>query len=110
MRYRFFLLYVLFNRIFLILIVSNKNSAILDVHPEVNCGPETKILPMILKFIKDAQKNKAFIKDLENAHLNISKVDEATASFINYILKNDDNLVQTRQCCKDPDILYYMSN
>ena len=65
---------------------------------------------LMLKFIKDAEMNKAFIKDLEHSHLNLKKVDEATVAFINHILNTDNNLLQTRQCCKDPDILYYMSN
>ncbi len=81
----------------------------MDVHPDVNCGPETKILPMILRFIQDVQKNKAFIDDLKNAHLNLSKIDEAIGLFINHVLENENASKIKRPCGKDPDILYYMS-
>lgn len=81
--------------------------AILDVHPMVSCGPETKILPIFLKSMVKYHTNKRSLYELERAHLNISTVDSATALFVYYILKN--HIANTeRLCAKDPEILYHI--
>ena len=81
--------------------------AILDVHPEVSCGPETKIIPTVTKFIRDFENDGRNIIDLSEAKLNLSTIDSALALFIYHIM---DNHIKSAKhpCAKDPDILYYM--
>ena len=62
----------------------NDKRAILDVHSDVNCGLETKILPLILEFINTTKVNRNFLTDIQNAHLNIDKIDEAFGLFIDH--------------------------
>ena len=81
--------------------------AILDVHPAVSCGPETIILPPLLKFIKTQRMNRKFIKDFAQAGFNISLIETSTALFIYEIMEG--HLRRAKHlCAKDPDILYYM--
>ena len=90
--------------------------AILDVHPNVNCGPETKVLPKLLEFIKRMKNEKSFAVDIENSLINFEKIDEAANLFINHILKHSNNYTyiknrpDSKLCTKDPNILYYIGN
>ena len=79
--------------------------AILDVHPNVSCGPETKILPAITKFIRDYTKLRKY--ELKEAGINVSTIDSALSMFLYHILENHIRNAE-RLCAKDPDILYYM--
>jgi protein-tyrosine sulfotransferase len=77
--------------------------SILDVSDEINCGPETIILPQFLDFI---QKFKS---------INQETMNKASSLFINEILveksKNMFKLNKTLRlyCDKDPDILFFMN-
>ena len=79
--------------------------AILDVHPNVSCGPETKILPTITKFIKDYTKLKRY--ELKEAGIEVSTIDSALSMFVYHVMENHIRKSE-RLCAKDPDILYYM--
>ena len=81
--------------------------AILDVHPNVSCGPETKILPTITRFIRDYNKNPNFRNDLEQAGIQTSTVDSALSFFIYHIMENHIRSAK-HLCAKDPDIVYYI--
>lgn len=81
--------------------------ALLDVHESVSCGPETKILPALLRFLTEFKASNANKEDLENAFFKNNTIDSALGLFVYHILrehiKNTDRL-----CAKDPDILYFM--
>ena len=44
--------------------------AILDVHPNISCGPETKIIPALAKFVQDFANDARNVIDLSEAQLN----------------------------------------
>jgi len=81
--------------------------AILDVHPNVSCGPETKIIPTILKYIKDYKSNSDAMKAFREAGFKNETLDSATSLFVYYILENHIRNAK-HLCAKDPDVLYYM--
>ena len=80
--------------------------AILDVHPLVSCGPETKIIPEILQFIKEYKLKKA--RELLNSGFDDFILDSATSFFIYYLMENHIRNTK-RLCAKDPDILYHIN-
>jgi protein-tyrosine sulfotransferase len=81
--------------------------AMLDVHPDVSCGPETIILPPLLSFIKKHVESPRFIQNFGHAGFNLSALNVATALFVYNIMEKHIKNVD-RLCAKDPDILYYM--
>ena len=81
--------------------------AMLDVHPDVSCGPETIILPPLLSFIKKHVESPRFIQNFGHAGFNMSALNTATALFVYNIMEKHIKSVE-RLCAKDPDILYYM--
>ena len=64
--------------------------AILDVHPDIRCGPESFIIPYFLKYISSLNTD-----ELEEA------VNLASAAFI-YKLIDKKNVIVPRMCLKDP--------
>ena len=81
--------------------------AILDVHEDISCGPETKVVPTLLKFIADYKKKHVLMKELVKAGFSNSTVDSATSIFIYYVLEN--HIRHTKHlCAKDPDIVYHI--
>ena len=80
--------------------------AILDVHPSVSCGPETKIIPPLLSMIKK-YKTGTFMNEFNKLGYKNVSIDSATALFIYHIMENHIRTAE-RLCAKDPDILYYM--
>ena len=81
----------------------------LDVHPNIQCGPETKIIPSFLVFLRNYQSHGKVLEDLREAGIEKSLIDDAAANFIHHILKNRKLRFSTRICLKDPDILYHMN-
>ena len=81
--------------------------AILDVHPDISCGPETKVIPAIIRFISDYLSAINTIKDLDGSGIKIKTINSALGLFIHHILENHIRSAE-RLCAKDPDILYYM--
>jgi protein-tyrosine sulfotransferase len=94
--------------------------AILDVHPAISCGPETKVLPTFLSYLNKFIANRGVQRDLFEAGVETHTIGEAASSFIYYVLKyrkannvsssglHDKLKPQERLCCKDPDILHYV--
>lgn len=82
--------------------------AILDVHPNIRCGPETKIIPRMLNFLNTYLKPMGVRHDLNEAGIDQSLIEEATSSFIYQIVDKRQNSKNERACLKDPDILYHM--
>ncbi len=88
--------------------------AILDVHPNIYCGAESKILPSMLSFITGYLSKRNVIADLAAANISTRLIDDSLLSFIYHILngrvnhKNSGKNV-TRLCVKDPNILLYAS-
>lgn len=81
--------------------------AILDVHSAVSCGPETIIIPPLLKFIKNNKMDQNFMKNFAHAGFNLSLIETSTALFIYQIMEG--HLKHTKHlCAKDPDVLYHM--
>lgn len=80
--------------------------AILDVHPNIKCGPETKILPSFVDFVA-TWKTKVSEAELRMAGLEKNMVDNAITDFVQNIMLNR-GLKSTRKCAKDPDIIKHM--
>ncbi|RNA43352.1 hypothetical protein BpHYR1_027322 [Brachionus plicatilis] len=76
--------------------------SILDMHPQVKCGPETKFIQLILDFILNLQKNKKISKFIRAAGISNQILDDSIALAIyNVMLRN----IQTdvgRLCNKEP--------
>jgi hypothetical protein len=51
-----------------------------------------------LEFIKKVTNNKVFISDLQNAHLDIKKIDFATKIFISHLIKNENGALENVLC------------
>ena len=80
--------------------------AILDVHPSVSCGPETKIIHPLLRIIRNYKKE-PHLGNFSSLGYENKSLDSATSLFIYHILENHIRNAE-RLCAKDPDILYYM--
>ena len=81
--------------------------AILDVHPSVSCGPETKIIPAVLKYIKDFKSRQSEMKAFKEAGFKNDTLDSALSLFVYFIMENHIRKSE-RLCAKDPDVLKYM--
>ncbi|CAF0938426.1 unnamed protein product [Brachionus calyciflorus] len=79
--------------------------AILDVHDDVNCGPETKIIPQFLEFYKKFFEKQ--FDSLKKAKIKIKTTELAAGKFIYKIMKDISNNSKLL-CTKDPNILYHM--
>ena len=79
--------------------------SILDAHPDVLCGTETKIIPSFLGWMIEWQKQwrstPALIKELYDAGLSSSTQDTAASQFIKVIMENRFRKAK-RFCAKDP--------
>lgn len=62
---------------------------VLDTHPEINCGDETKIVELMLTFIEKTTANEYFMKFMASAGTKNATIDRATALFIYYVLENN---------------------
>lgn len=79
----------------------------LDAHPEVRCGEETRVLPRIISMRSKWGKAGKEHERLQEAGLNDKKLDEATKAFVNYIILNHGEDAP-HLCNKDPLLLNYM--
>ena len=81
--------------------------AILDVHPSISCGPETKIIPTLLAVIAKHLNDTHFKQTFANASFKTMSIHSSTALFIYHILEN--HILNTKHLCeKDPNILSFM--
>ncbi|RMZ96675.1 hypothetical protein BpHYR1_042664 [Brachionus plicatilis] len=78
----------------------------LDTHPSIQCGPETKIIPRFAAFMKTYQGK--LLDDLREAGIDKPLINEAAVKFIHHILRNRALRTSKRLCLKDPDILNHM--
>ncbi|KAL7677965.1 hypothetical protein ACOME3_004194 [Neoechinorhynchus agilis] len=80
--------------------------AILDAHPLVRCGEETRILPRITAFMEMSEREQRRYRE---AKLSRDLLDNAFASFILQIITRPDKNTNknTRFCDKDPFMLKY---
>jgi protein-tyrosine sulfotransferase len=81
--------------------------AIIGSHPDVACGPETKIIPELLEFIQNKLHSRAFIADLSHAGITEKILDMATANFIHTLIELQNGKA-TFQCAKDPNNVKFM--
>ena len=79
----------------------------LDVHESIYCGPETKVIPTMVNFIKKFNNNKSNEEALKSSGLGQNTLNLALTSFIYSLLENRGHKVP-RLCSKDPEILYHM--
>ena len=75
--------------------------AMLDAHPEVRCGEETRVVPRILQMGARWMKSTKESMRLEEAGLNGAVLDSAISSFILDIIAKHGEPA-TRLCNKDP--------
>jgi protein-tyrosine sulfotransferase len=81
--------------------------ALLDVHDDILCGPETKILPEILKFAFEYKLTPKNMRDIMDAGLSEKKLDDALSLYV-YSIMNEHVRPAERLCAKDPNILIHM--
>jgi protein-tyrosine sulfotransferase len=75
--------------------------AMLDAHPEVRCGQETRVIPRILNFLANWLSSEKEHKRLEEAGVSKSVLEIAVAQFCLAIIINHGNAAP-RLCNKDP--------
>jgi protein-tyrosine sulfotransferase len=71
---------------------------ILDAHPDVNCGPESRIIPDLLEVFKRFEYDEAKNETLDNA----------LSSFIHHLLSTRTTK-SSRLCAKDPSVVYFIN-
>lgn len=83
--------------------------AMLDAHPDVRCGEETRVVPRILAMRNRWDRSDREHKRLVEAGMEEKLLDKATRAFINTIILGHGSLVQFL-CNKDPLVLNYMND
>lgn len=89
--------------------------SILDVHPKVNCGPETKITHLALRFLYDLfEKDKSSLTFMKNAGISNETVKKSFGMLIYYVMLSNVRSKQVERICdKEPSnreyIVYYKS-
>ena len=82
--------------------------AILDAHPDMGCGPETKIIQGITSFVKRFAGDTEKQDIVENAGFSFSNLNNALSLFIHHALETRE-LKSNRKCVKDPDIVFFIN-
>jgi hypothetical protein len=82
--------------------------AILGAHHSVSCGPETKIIPDLLKFHLAYTSNEANLEELDHAGLDKTKLNNALRIYL-FSLMNEHVRPAERLCAKDPETLHFMN-
>lgn len=79
--------------------------AILDSHPDVRCGTETKIIPGLLNWMGQWQKfwmsNNALMKEFNDIGFKNNTLNNAVGQFIKVVIENHGRPAK-RYCTKDP--------
>lgn len=81
--------------------------AMLDAHPEVYCGEETRVIPRILAMRNRWDHSEKEHQRLEEAGINGDLLDRATRGFISEIILKH-GMSSKYLCNKDPLVLNYM--
>ena len=79
----------------------------LDAHPEIRCGEETRVIPRIISMRSRWSKAEKEHQRLEAAGLNDDTLDQATRAFVSEIILNHGAPAKYL-CNKDPLVLNYM--
>lgn len=74
---------------------------LLDAHPDIRCGKETRIVPNILEFRAHQTRNAILNKRLEEAGVKSNVIDHAVKQFILEIIVRHGKPAP-RLCNKDP--------
>lgn len=82
--------------------------AMLDAHPAVRCGEETRIIPRIIYMRNQWTNSKKENERLQNAGMTDEIIDSAVASFILEVIVKHGKLAPNL-CNKDPLVLRYSS-
>ncbi len=82
--------------------------AMLDAHPDIRCGEETRVLPRIMSMRSKWSKSPKESGRLAAAGLGEAVLDQATKLFIDHIIKNHGEPAP-HLCNKDPLLLNYMT-
>lgn len=82
--------------------------AILDAHPNIRCGPETKLIPLILQWHQYLIQSKSIMAQINDSAIDISILDRAIGIFIKEIIYGNGKLSK-RLCDKDPNIAKHIS-
>jgi protein-tyrosine sulfotransferase len=80
--------------------------SILDAHPKVSCGEETRIIPKFIDFSKNNFKNDPEQKRMEEAGITSEIVDAASSAYIYEIIKRH-SFNSPVLCTKDPTDLMH---
>lgn len=81
--------------------------AMLDAHPDVRCGEETRVIPRIISMRSRWSKSQKESNRLREAGLSEETLDGATRAFISEIILNHGKAARYL-CNKDPLVLNYM--
>lgn len=79
----------------------------LDAHPEIRCGEETRVIPRIISMRSRWSKAEKEHQRLEAAGVNDDTLDQATRAFVSEIILNHGAPAKYL-CNKDPLVLNYM--
>ena len=86
--------------------------AILDSHPEVRCGTETKVVPGLLTWLTQWLKfwgtNPALIKEFQDTGLKNSTLNDAVRQFLRVVIENHGRQAK-RYCTKDPYDAFFIT-
>lgn len=80
--------------------------AMLDAHPEVRCGEETRIIPRLIYMRNQWQNSKKENERLQNAGMTDDVIDSAVGSFILEVIVKHGKKAK-HLCNKDPLVLRY---
>jgi protein-tyrosine sulfotransferase len=81
--------------------------AMMDAHPDVRCGEETRVIPRILGIHQTMMKSEMEVKRLEHAHITEEVLDNALAAYVLSIISSHGEQAP-RLCNKDPFALRSM--
>ncbi len=82
--------------------------AMLDAHPDIRCGEETRVVPRIVSMRSKWSKSAKETDRLLEAGLSEDTLDQATKLFIDHIIKNHGEPAP-HLCNKDPLLLNHMT-
>ena len=83
--------------------------AMLDAHPDVRCGEETRVIPRIISMRSRWNRSQKERNRLVEAGLSEEVLDRATRAFISEIILSHGELAK-HLCNKDPLVLNYMDD
>ncbi len=80
--------------------------AMLDAHPDIRCGEETRIIPRLIYMRNQWINSKKENERLQNAGMTDEIIDSAVGSFILEVIVKHGKTAQ-HLCNKDPLVLRY---